>query len=94
MSASWGGDLDSRSTATLIGGGRRRIATQGSLAMTFAGLARLAADLADQAGLLDVMVAEVGDTPADEAQAATSRAATELRSAARALTAVAEQVHP
>jgi hypothetical protein len=64
------------------------------LAATLTSLAGVARDLADQAGLLDVMVAQVSETPAPDIKAATSRAAAELHAAAGALYAVAGQVRP
>jgi ABC-type transporter Mla subunit MlaD len=69
-------------------------ATSEELAATLTSLAGLARDLADQAGLLDVMVAQVSETPAPDVQAATSRATAELHAAAGALYAVAGQVRP
>jgi hypothetical protein len=64
------------------------------LAATLTSLAGIARDLADQAGLLDVMVAQVSETPAPDVQAATARATAELHAAAGALYAVAGQVRP
>ncbi|MGF1664596.1 MAG: hypothetical protein ACFCVG_19390 [Kineosporiaceae bacterium] len=68
--------------------------TAEDLAATLTSLAGIARDLADQAGLLDVMVAQVSETPAPDIQAATSRATAELHAAAGALYAVAGQVRP
>ncbi|MGF1662614.1 MAG: hypothetical protein ACFCVG_09110 [Kineosporiaceae bacterium] len=98
MSATWAGTDDARVSGRsllLFPLSRRRhqVANE-DLATTLASLARLAQDLADQVGLLDVMVAEVGDAPAEEARAATLRATAELHAAAGALHAVAGQVRP
>ena len=70
------------------------VPTGEDLAATLTSLAGIARDLADQAGLLDVMVAQVSETPAADIQAATSRATAELHAAAGALYAVAGQVRP
>ena len=66
--------------------------TSQDLVATLTRLAGLARDLADQAGLLDVMVAQVWETPAPDVKAATARATAELHTAAGALYAVAGQV--
>jgi hypothetical protein len=68
--------------------------TGDDLAATLTVLAGVARDLADQAGLLDVMVAQVSEAPAETVRAATSRATAELHAAAGALYSVAGQVRP
>jgi hypothetical protein len=98
VSATWGGGddahPDTRSVLLFPGGRRRRDVVTDELAVTLARLARLANDLADQAGLLDVMVAQVAETPAPGVRQSTARAAADLHAAAGALYAVAGRVRP
>lgn len=68
--------------------------TGDDLAATLVALARVAQDLADQAGLLTVMVTEVTHDPSPAVQAATTRARDDLGTAAAVLGAVAREVRP
>jgi hypothetical protein len=97
VSASWGGGDDGghrlhRSTPLRCPDGYRKHIGDDDLAVTFVSLARLAHDLADQTGLLGVMVAQVGDAPPEEARAATLRATADLHAAAGALSVAAGRV--